>query len=126
MFLTAKMVSCCIYEMLRKTNEAVHDRYDQIYLTFGQIQVFISLYYKAPRITTSVTRFGTISPFWPKLKLIWQHFEALFSIWHNFESALANFVCFWANVYCCEQPYNEKINLTAGHQWRKSLVDSHP
>ena len=46
-------------------------------------------------------RFGEISPFWPKFKLIWQHFEGLLSIWHNFESTLANFVCLWTNVYCC-------------------------
>ena len=71
-----------------------------------------------PRLSwylTSVTRFGEISPFWPKFKLIWQHFEGLFSIGHNIESSLAPFVSFWANVCCCEQPYNEKINLTSGH-----------
>ena len=46
---------------------------------------------------------------------ICEHFEGLFSIWQNFESTLSIFVCFWANVYCCEQPLNEKINLTSGH-----------
>ena len=50
----------------------------------------------------SVTRIGEISPFWPKFKLICEHFEGLFSIWQNFESTLSIFVCFWANVYCCE------------------------
>ena len=60
-------------------------------------------------------RFAKISPFWPKFKLIWQHFEGLFIIWQNFQSLFANFVCFWANVYCYEQPYNEKLNLTSGH-----------
>ena len=32
-----------------------------------------------------------------KIKLIWQYFEGLFSIWHNFDSTLANCVCFWGN-----------------------------
>ena len=63
----------------------------------------------------SVTRFGDISPFWQKCKQMWQRFEGLFSSWDKFESTLANFVCFWANVYCCELPYDEKINLTSGH-----------
>ena len=36
-------------------------------------------------------------------------------IWHNLESTLANFLCFWANFYRCESPYNEKINLPSGH-----------
>ena len=30
-----------------------------------------------------VTKFGKISPFWPKFKLIWQNFEGLFGIWQN-------------------------------------------
>ena len=42
----------------------------------------------------SVTGFGEISSLWPKFKLIGQHFECLFSIWHNFESTLANSVYF--------------------------------
>ena len=53
-------------------------------------------------IRSSVTRFGEISPFWPKFKLIWQHFEGLFSICPNFECTLATIVCFWANLYCSE------------------------
>ena len=67
-----------------------------------------------PNPAISVTRVGEISPFLPKFKLNWQHFEGLFSIWHNLESTLAPFECFKA-IVSGEQPYNEKINLTSGH-----------
>ena len=74
----------------------------------GLLYVLVLRWIGTGKDEDSVTRFGEISPFWPKFKLIWQNFEGLFSIWHNFESTLANFVCFWAYVYCCEQPYSEK------------------
>ena len=54
---------------------------------------------KCQLIASSVARFGEILPFWHKFKLKWQYLEGLFSIWHNFGSTLANYVCFWTNVY---------------------------
>ena len=32
-----------------------------------------------------------------KYQYFWQFFESLFSVWHSFESALANYDCHWAN-----------------------------
>ena len=43
---------------------------------------------------TNVTRFGEIWPFGKFLYMDWQYFEGLFSIWYNFVSTWANFVCF--------------------------------
>ena len=52
-----------------------------------------------PHVTLSVTRFGEISPFWQNLQSLGQFFKALFTIWQNFETTLANFVYFWANCH---------------------------
>ena len=38
---------------------------------------------------SSVTRFGEITPLWHNYKRFGQFFEALFSIWHNFDPTLA-------------------------------------
>ena len=51
--------------------------------------------------TTNVTRFGEISPLWQNLQSLWQFFEALFTIWQNFEPTLAYFVYFWSNFHLC-------------------------
>ena len=65
----------------------------------------------------SVTRFGKISPFWPTFKLIWQHLEGLFSIWHNFESTPRQLLNAFGLMFIVlnRHTYNEKTNLTSGH-----------
>jgi len=40
----------------------------------------------------SASRFGKISPRWPKVNRPWQAFKALFSIWQHFVAKLANFM----------------------------------
>ena len=51
-------------------------------------------------IENSVTRFGDIPPLWQKLKNIWQYIKGLFGFGQSFQLTLAQFLCFWANLYC--------------------------
>ena len=50
------------------------------------------------------------------------YFEGLFSIWHNFESTLANFVCFWA-IFILVNGHIMKIKLPSGHTERDGIGD---
>ena len=69
----------------------------------------------------SVTRFGV---FWP----IGQNFKSLAIIWGLIQSlaqkiahALANFLCHWANFYCCKWPKIVPIIYPSGHSVLVSL-----
>ena len=44
----------------------------------------------------SVTRYGKLSPFCHKLKIMWHYFEDLFSTWHNLKA-------FWQLLYAFGQ-----------------------
>ena len=43
----------------------------------------------------SVTRFGEISPIRRDFRSLWQTFECLICVWHNFEPTLALKICYW-------------------------------
>ena len=53
---------------------------------------------KGGRPGISVTRFSQISPLWQKFRSHRRLFEALISVSLNFEPALANILCHWANL----------------------------
>ena len=38
-----------------------------------------------------------------KFQKLSSFFKGLFSVWHNFEPSLANFLCYWANFHCCKR-----------------------
>ena len=59
--------------------------------------------------TTSVTRFGEISPLWQNLKSLWQFFGGLYCIGRNVEPNWAKKL-FWTNFHCCYWPIIENIN----------------
>ena len=51
-------------------------------------------------LPTSVTRFGEISTLWYNVGELWPFLKDSFGIWENFAITLANFICFWAIIYC--------------------------
>ena len=67
---------------------------------------------------SSVTRFGEI------FISLSQFLKGLFSIWQNSEPALANFMCYWAKVYCCKGPNIERINKPSGHTGHEQVKEA--
>ena len=51
------------------------------------------------RLRGSVTRFGEISPLWQYFKSLDQICNSLFSVWTNFEPALAIILCYWVDFW---------------------------
>ena len=60
------------------------------------------------KLGTSVTRFGEISPFWPKFTNLWQCFDGLFLIWQNSKPTWENLLHYWANFHFCKWPNIER------------------
>ena len=74
-------------------------------------------------LTGSVTRFAEISPLWCCVIKLWPFWTGSFTIWHNVEANLANFIWFWANVQCCKWPNIEPIDSPSGHTGPYPLKD---
>ena len=69
-----------------------------------------------------MTRFGEISPLWPKVNNLWQTLYGSFSVWQHFEPTLAKLYGFWkhfeptlaklygfgGNLNCCKWQSIEK------------------
>ena len=70
------------------------------------------------RRSTSVTRFGEISPLWQEKLSLWQYLEGLLSLWQNFEPTLVNVYASGAIFYCCKKPNIEKIFSHLVTLWR--------
>ena len=59
------------------------------------------VYLHVQYIRASVSRFGEISPFGQYFKSLRRLCERLFGVGQNFEPALVNILCHWANFHCC-------------------------
>ena len=53
------------------------------------------LYLTVWHAAVSVTRFGEISPLWRCVVKLWPFWKCSFTIWHNVEVNVANFIWFW-------------------------------
>ena len=73
----------------------------------------------APCTLSTVTKFRQ---FWICLKIIWQLFDGLLSIWEKFEPTLEISLCFWANLPC-KWPNFEQIFKASGHT--AHAIDDH-
>ena len=105
--------------MIRTTGSA--QKSSNIYAIFHPCAASIFLYfYKRSSlplgllllfISVSVTRFGEIPPLWKIFKNLWKYIYGLFGFGPSFHDTLAQFVCFWANLF----GYN-------GQKWKQNLV----
>ena len=66
--------------------------------------------------SSSVTRFGEISPLCQKFTSLWQNFESSFHIWQDGEPILANLWHNWANFHVANGQIL-KNNLTIWSHW---------
>ena len=74
--------------------------------------------------TTSVTRFGEISPLWQYFKSLGQFCTGLFRVKQNFEPTLANLLCSLANFGCSKRPNIEQLIKPSGHTEHDTIKTS--